>query len=167
MIDARGRNGRAARGLGQNEGSLQDRLGMQRQALSGPGDAQPIVLHRLRNIRFNRGSVSAEACLTRLANLRVRAIDLLHQRAEKTGELGDFALEELLAKIEVAQDPMERIAVLLVRRAAEKDRWCVGPVVRRSDRKRLLALEMVKECALGDAGLDTKLIDRRRRIAFL
>ena len=94
VIDARGRDSRAALGLRHNEGTLQNRLRMQRQALSGPGGANPIALHRL----------------------------------------GDFPFEDRLADIEVAADPVERVAVLVVRCSLEKDPCDLGPVIRRSDR---------------------------------
>jgi len=68
VIDARGRNSRVAFGLRQNEGALQNRLCMQRQALSGPGAANPIALHRLSDVRFNLGRVPADARLARFAD---------------------------------------------------------------------------------------------------
>src|SRR5476651_512892 len=101
---------------------------MQRQALSGPRSANSIALHRLSDVRFNRGGVPADARLARLADVGVSAVDLLHHRSDETGELGNFPFEDRLAKIEVAQDPIERVAVLVVRRSFEKDPGDLGPV---------------------------------------
>src|SRR5665213_847311 len=86
MIDARGRDSRAALGLRQNEGPLQNRLCMQRQAPGGPGGANPIALHRSRDVRFNLGGVPADARLARPADVGVSVIDLLHHGSDKTSE---------------------------------------------------------------------------------
>src|SRR5450631_4034581 len=134
VIDARGRDSRAALGLRHNEGTLQNRLSMQRQALSGPGGANPIALHRLSDVRFNLGGVPADARLTRLADVGVSTIDLLHHRSDETGELGYFPFEDRLAEIEVAEDPVERVAVLVIRCSLEKGPCDLGPVIRRGDR---------------------------------
>ena len=122
MIDALGRDGRAGLGLCQNEGALQNRLGMQRKALSGPGDAEPIPLHCLGDVRFNLGGVPTDARLARRTDVGVGAIGLLHHSSDQTGELGDFAFKDCFSEIEVAEDTIERISVLVVGRRLEKGR---------------------------------------------
>jgi len=134
MIDARGRDCRAALGLRQNEGPLQNRLGMQRQALGSPGGANPIALHCLGNVRFDLRGVPADARLARLADVGVGAINLLHHRSDKTRELSDFPFEERLAEIEVAEHPIERVAALVVPRGLEQRSGDLGPVIGRGDR---------------------------------
>ena len=167
MIDARGRDSRAALGLRHDEGPLQHRLCMQRQARGGPWGVYPMALHRLRDIRFHLGGVSADARRARLANVGVGAIDFLHHGPDKTGELGDFTFEDELAEIEVAQHAIERVAPPVVRCVLEKYARNVRPVISRGHCQRFFSLEMMKECSLGNSGLCADLIDRSGRIPLL
>ena len=107
---------------------------MQRQALGGPRSANSIALHRLSDVSFNFGGVSADARLARVADVGVGAVDLLHHRPHETRELGDVPFENCPAEIEIAEDAIERVAMLVVRRSLEKRPCNLGPVLRRGDR---------------------------------
>src|SRR5277367_38065 len=140
---------------------------MQRQAPGAPRGADPVLLHRQSNVRFDLGGVSADARLAGLADFRVGRIYLLHHRAHQTGEFGDFSFEDGFAEIDIAQDPVERVAVPVVWRRLEKTPRDLGPVICRGDRQSVLALEVMEERALRDAGLRAEFIDGSRRIALL
>src|SRR5579859_4765007 len=100
MVNVRSRNCRPAVGLRQNERTLQHGLCVQRQTLSSPRGANPMALHRRSNVGLNLGGMSKDARRTCRTDFRVRAIDFLDHRADKTGELRDLPFEERLAKIE-------------------------------------------------------------------
>jgi hypothetical protein len=123
--------------------------------------------HRLGYISLKRGGVRANTGLARRPNRRACAVHLLHHRTDETCELGDCPFQERFAEIEVAEDPIQRIGAVVVRRRLEKRSRNFGPMFRHSDRKRFFALEVVKERTLGHPRVNAELLNRGRRIAFL
>src|SRR3546814_4809843 len=65
--------------------------------------------------------------------------------ADETGEILDRAFQHRQAEVDMAEQAVERIVELRVRRQFEHRRRARGPALRRSDRQRLLRREMVKE----------------------
>ncbi len=70
------------------------------------------------------------------------------------------------AKVDVGQQPLARIGHLLVRRIGEQRAGAVVPVLRRGQRQVFLALEVVEEAALGQAGGGAQVVDRGRAVAL-
>ncbi len=67
VVYAVGRRGRAAGGLGQDEGALQDGLRMQGKRARAPHGGQPAAVHGRPDVGFQRGGVPADAAFTGVA----------------------------------------------------------------------------------------------------
>src|SRR6185437_4886104 len=153
MIDARSSDLRIAFGLGQDERALQHRLGVKRQASRRPITANAVTVHGFGDIRLDLGRVAADAGIARIANLGAGLIDFLHHSSDKAGEFGNRAGEDRLAEIDVAENPLERISMAVVRRG-------------RGNAERFLGLEVMKEGPLGNTSFGAQLVDGRGRIAL-
>ena len=76
--------------------------------------------HRFGYISFNLGCVDADARITGIANCRIGGMDLLHHRPDEAGKFREFAFQNRLAEIDVAENPVKRVLVLVVRRRLEQ-----------------------------------------------
>src|ERR1700723_2627242 len=85
MIDANDRDFRALPGLGEDEGALEDRLNVQREAF-GAASFDAAYAERLRDIGFETREMLVENPIAGFAYGGVGRIDFLHHRAEQTGE---------------------------------------------------------------------------------
>src|SRR5690554_4310944 len=86
----------------------------------------------------------------------------LHHRAHQAGIFKALAANDRAAKFEIAQDALQRVLWLVIGRCGEKLAGGLAPEVGRRDAQRLLALKIVEERALCDAGRLTEVIDRGR-----
>src|SRR5579862_4552858 len=166
MIDAGGGDLGAVLRFGQNKGSLQDCLGMNRETLRGPPGADAALAHRLGDIRVERGSVIEDARAAGIADGRVRCECFLHHRADQTGELGHIAFQELLAEIDIAEHAVERIGVPVIGRRRKQLAGHLRPMVCGRSAKIFLALEVMEKGALCHTGSRAKIIDGCCRIAL-
>ena len=108
----------------------------------------------------------ADVTVAGLADDGMGVVGLLNHRAEQAGELGQFARQNRLAELDIAEHARPRIGKPGVRRGVE-DRVRVGGEMRRSRHgARLLAGEMMEERPLGEAGLGADVLDAGRRIAL-
>jgi len=96
----------------------------------------------------------------------MRVVGLLHHGAEKAGEGRDGPVHDGGAKVDIAEEAIERIGGRTIGRRAEKLVRHLCEVRRRGDRQILLALEMMKEGPLGEASLAADIVHRGGRIAF-
>src|SRR5690606_9971896 len=82
-------------------------------------------------------------------------------------ELGYRAGEQVLAKIEVGEDALERIVLVMVRRGREQGGGDGGPMPGGGHAEFLLASEMVKERTLRHARRPAQVVDGGGRVALL
>lgn len=167
MVDARCRDARSALRFREDEGTLQDHLDVQCQASRRPIRADTVKLHRLGYVCFQRCSLAADRCIACLPYLGVGSIYLLHQRAGETGELRELSFEQPLAEVEIAEDPIQGIAVLVIERRPKKGRRELGPAIQRGHGELGLALEVMEECTLAHSCLRAELLDRGSRVPSL
>src|SRR5882724_2572599 len=148
-------------GLRENERALDHRLRVKREAFGGPFRARRVAPLRLDDVGDEARSVLGDMALAGLADRGMGLVGLLHHRPQETGELGQLALEDRPAEIDVAEEALHRIGQLAVRRAGEDAVSPRGEVPGRGDRELLLAVEMVEEAALGEPGELAHIVDRR------
>jgi hypothetical protein len=79
--------------LSGDEIPLKHRLRVQSQALGAPGRIRSVPFRRRLDVLGDFGRVLADVTVTSGPDLRVRVVDLMHHRAQKTGELRKFTLE--------------------------------------------------------------------------
>ena len=109
MVETVGRDPRLMLRLCENELALQHRLGKQRRAFRIPVRIRRIKRLRLGEVGFDPSGVLANVTVTRGADRRMRVVGLLHHRAEQAGELGQLALQDCLAKGDVAEYARPRV----------------------------------------------------------
>jgi len=97
VIDAGRSDLGSAFGFREDERTLQDRVGIECQALCRPFSTNCVKLHRLSNVRLQRRNVAADRRVARLSHLGMRSVYLLHYGGGETAELRDFPLEKPLA----------------------------------------------------------------------
>src|SRR5262249_8108114 len=93
-------------------------------------------------------------------------IGFLNGRSDQTGVKRDLARKERNAKIDVAEDTITRIGQRTVRRVAKQRRRHGAKALDRGNPERFLAVEVMKEAALGDAGRRANVVDRAAGIAL-
>jgi len=113
MIDAGRSDLRSPFGFREDERTLQDRLGVECQALCRPFCTNSVKLHRLGNVGLQRRNVAADRGVARLAHPGMGSVYLLHYGGGDTAELRDFPLEKPLAEVEIAEDSIQGIAALV------------------------------------------------------
>src|SRR5271154_2724978 len=101
MVETLGRHCGASLGLGEDEGALDDGLGMEREALGGPIAAYVVFPHRLADISFERSRMSADRSFARGADLGMGRISLLDDGPGKAGEFRQLAGQDRLAKVDI------------------------------------------------------------------
>ncbi len=83
----------------------------------------------------------ADVALAGLAHRRMRLVGLLHHRAEQAGELGQLALKDRLAEIDVAEHVCARVGQPRVRGRVEDRVGACGEMCRGRDGAGFLAGE--------------------------
>ena len=96
----------------------------------------------------------------------MRLIGLLHQGAEQAGELGEFAGEDGLAEFHIADDALARVGQRPIGSGCEQTVGHRGEMRGRGEREFVLALEVMEEAALGQAGGVADVVDRRRSVSL-
>lgn len=94
MIEAGGGNIRAVLSFGEDEGALDDGLGVERETLGTPLPIDIVLAHRFGDFRFNHCSVLADALIAGFSDGRMRLIDFLNHSAEQANEFGQIALRK-------------------------------------------------------------------------
>src|SRR5690606_9949737 len=84
----------------------------------------------------------------------------------QAGEVRHPTPHQRLAKGDVGEDTVQGIVVVMIGRSGEQCPRRLGPVIRRSYCKLVLALEVVEEGPFADARRGTELLDRSRRVAL-
>ena len=104
---------------------------MERQALRRPICTNPIELHRLGDVGFQRCCLAADGRVTCFSYLGIGSVYLLHNRAGETAELRDFPFEKFFAEVEITEDPIQRVAVFVVGRCLKEGRRDLRPASQR------------------------------------
>src|SRR5262249_54235995 len=86
--------------------------------------------------------------------------------ADQAGVLRNLAGQHGDAQVDVAENALARILARLIRRRAEQRFGHRFERLDRGNAERFLAVEMMKEAALGQAGGRADVVDRRGRIAL-
>ena len=156
----------AALRLCEHKGALQNRLGIERQTLRAPLRSGRIERSRRSDVPSNLGSVRADIGVTCAADRGVGVVGLLHHGAEEAGELGDGSDQYRRAEIDVAEQAIQGIRQLAIGRVTEKPLGHLRKMRGRGDRKVFLALEVMKERTLREAGRAADIVHRARRVAL-
>ena len=167
MVDARFHHRGTALGLRQYERALQHGLRVQRQAFGCPWRVEVVKLHRIGNVGFHFGGMTANGGTARVSNVRMGAVYLLNHRASETRELCNLTAQDFLAKIEVTQDAIKRIIEAVIRSGRETCVAQLRPMIGGCDGERVLARKVVKERTLRHAGPGAEFVNGRCRVALL
>jgi 3'-5' exonuclease len=157
---------RALLRLGENEGALEHALHEITDALGGPGSGLRVALFCGRKIASQFRHVLGQHALARRAQIGMGGIDFLHRRAEEAGVLRNRAAQHCDAQIDVAEEAIARISLHLVGRGAKQNRRRRAELLDRRNAELLLAVEVVKEAALGNARGFADVVDGGGRVAF-
>ena len=166
MLQAVGGHLRALPGLGQDEGTLDHGLDVQRQAVGAPGCTGGVKPPRLGDVFRKHRAMHPKLRVAGLADGGVRVVDLLHQGAEQAGVVGQLALQDGDAKVDVAEQPVERVGMGLVRRGAEHPIGHTAEMPGGDERQFFLAAEVVEEAALGQRRGIADVFDARGRVTL-
>ena len=120
MVDAFERDGAVARRLRENEGALEDGLGMSCEARRRPIGRDPARRHGLRDIRLQRRCMAEDAGGAGLADRGMRPVNFLGHGPDETGELGEIAFDDRLAELDVTEQAVKRVVMLVVGRVLEE-----------------------------------------------
>lgn len=112
------------------------------------------------SISASSPGMGADAAVAGLANGRSRLIGLLQHGADEAGEIGHAALQQDLAEGDMAEHAVERIGKIVTGRSGEQGARHLGPMLGGGAPQFVLALEMMEEGVLGDAGGGAGLVDR-------
>ena len=156
----------AVLGLGENEGSLDDRLDVKCQAAGAPVSGDTTLANGLSNVRLERCGMSADALLTCLTDGRVGAIDLLHHGSDEAGKVGQFSLKDGLAEIDVGEQAVEWVDERAVGRGGEEASGDGVPMLSGRECEFFFTAEVMKEAAFGEASSLAEIFDTSRGIAF-
>ena len=108
----------------------------------------------------------ADIGVTGAADRGVGVLSFLHHCAKEARKFGDWPREDRRAEIDIAEQAIQGIRELTIRRAAEKPLGHLRKMRRRSDREIFLALEVMKERTLREAGRAADIVHRARRVAL-
>src|SRR5580698_9018779 len=109
----------------------------------------------------------ADGCIARIANVGVSEVCLLNHRASETRELCNIAAQHGLAKVEVAEEALERIIESLVGSGSEQRFGRLRPMIGGCDGERFLTRKVMKERTLGHAGPGAEFVNGRCGVALL
>jgi hypothetical protein len=90
----------------------------------------------------------------------------LRHCAYEAGESGEFAFDDRLAELDIAEQPVERVVVVVIRRVLEECGRRFRPIRGGGDAERFLVLKVMEESALRDCGRLAEVLDRGRRKAL-
>ena len=166
VLQAFGGDPRPLPGLGQDEGALEHRLDMEREAPCAPRRIRRVAALGFGDDLGNLRRVRADVRVARGPNVGVRVVGLLDHRAEQAGELRQRALQDRDAEIHVTQQPVERVGDVLVGGGCKQTVGHRREMGRRGKRQLLLGVEVMEETALGETGGFADVFDARRRIPF-
>ena len=113
MVDAFTRDLAVARRLSKNECAPQHGLGMRSKTGSAPTRFDSSGLHRRPDIGLERDGVPEDAGCAGFEDRRRRAINLLRHGADETGEIGEVAVDDVLAEIHIPKQAIERVVMTL------------------------------------------------------
>jgi len=166
MVDACGSDLAIVFRFRENERALDGGLGIERQALRGPVRVDVPPAHGFFDVGNQRRSVLADTAIAGLADGRVRVVDLLHHGAGEAGEVGQLTHEQGLAEIDIGQQAVEGVSECTKRRGGKERIRDFDPVVGCGQRQRFLAIEVVEEASLGQAGGFADVLDARGGISL-
>ena len=106
---------------------------------------------------------------SRMAGLVFRSagvVDFLHHGADQARELRNRSGNQRPAKGQIAEEPVERVLMVVIGGRLEQGTRGSGPVVGSGNGQIVLRPEMMKEGAFRHAGRPAQVIDAGGRIAF-
>lgn len=139
---------------------------MEREPLSGPPGPRRIARLCFLDGLDERPCMRADSAIARLADRRMALVRLLHERAQKTRELGELSRCHPPSKLDIGEETIAGVALLPEARCFKKTARRLIPIRDRRKRRRLFIREMMKERTLAHACFATEVIDRRRGIAL-
>lgn len=93
---------------------MDDGLDVKCQAFRGPVATHVVLPHRRTNVGFERLCVRADGPSAGGAYFGVGAVGLLNDGAGKTGKVGQVTHQNSLAKIDIGDEPVERIGGVVI-----------------------------------------------------
>ena len=157
---------RSAISFCQDEGSLQDCLRMEREALCS--DAFDAMLTQCRlDVGLQLFCVPEYRGAACIANGWMLVIGFLNHGTGNAGEGANLAGNQHPAKIDIGQHALQRIVMLMIGRSLEQPARDLRPVICRSGPKRFLAVEVMEKGTLGDACRPAKIVNTGGRISLL
>jgi hypothetical protein len=166
MREAVARDFGAAFRLCEYKGALQHRLRKEREALRAPLGCRRVERFGSGDVLCDLRGVRADVGVTRVADRGVCVVRLLHHGAEEAGEFGDGPGEDRRAEFDIAEQAIQRIRELAIGRGTEKPLSHLGKMCGCGDRQIFLAIEVMEEGALGQAGCRADVVHRGPRIAL-
>jgi len=166
MVDALGCGFRALFGLGQDECALDGGLGVKSQAFRSPVPFHAALTDGFFDVGHEGGRVAGDALAAGLADGRMRVIDFLDHGSDQASEAGKLASQDGFAEIDISQQPIDRIGERMVGRGEKKCARAFAPVRGGGQGEVLFAAEVVKEAALGQAGVRADIFDACGRVAL-
>jgi len=152
MVKAFSGNGGVMLRLGEDERSLDDGLSVKGEAFRGPAGVKAACGDGSGNVGLHLAGMGADVAIAGLADSGMSLVSLLDHGAQQAGELGKLAEENCLAKVDVAEQAVDRVGQAAIgslgKRALGHGRKMLGG----GQGQVFLALEVVKETALGEAG---------------
>ncbi len=97
------------------------------------------------DVGFDLFGVTADAGVAGIADRGIGVVDFLHHRANEAGEFRHVAREDGSAEFDVAENPVQRIFVLVIGRCGKESAGRLRPVIRCHHSERLLSLEVMEE----------------------
>jgi hypothetical protein len=152
--------------LREYECALQDRLDKIADSLRAPGRIRRIEPLCVFDISRQFGDMGGQGVVTGSTNVGVCRVGFLNQRAEQTRVIWQFALQNLAAKIDVAEQAFERVLQMLIGCRSEKPFRRRSPKGGGGKREFVLAFEVMEKAAFGHARFVADVINRRRGVTF-
>ena len=153
-------------GLGQDEGALDHCLHVEGETFCAPRRVGCIAASGFGDVLGHCRRVCADVPIARSAKRGVSVVSFLDHRAEQTGEIREGTLQDRDAEVDVAQQPIERVGGILIRRCCKHGVSHRREVSGCGKCQIFLALEVMEEAALGEAGCLADVFDARRAIAL-
>jgi len=166
MGDAGGGDFRAVLGFGEYEGALDGGLGVEGEAFGGPVGMHPALAEGCLDVMDESCGVARDASIAGVAEGGVGVVDLLDHGSDQAGEVGEIALEDGLAEIDVSEEAVEWVGWTMVGGGGEELAGDFGPVVGGGEGQGFFAVEMVEEAAFGEAGGLADVFNARGGVAF-
>jgi hypothetical protein len=159
-------NRRATLRLRENKRTLQDGLREEGETLGAPSCVRRSERARLGNVPRDATGMRVDMRLACCTKRGMGGVSFLHHRTEEAGELGQAAVEQGRAKIDVAEQPRPRVWQRAVGRRGEGGLGGRGEVLGGGERELFLACEMMEEAALGQPGGRADVVDGRGGVAL-